>query len=791
MQLELSFLSLIVTMSQSVATAYCKANMGLFDYLERRSKTQNENAEGAGDKPEKLVLFAADYDEMVGDDDIIDSSSRDDEDDLIHSAKSSAPDAPEPPDASDVAESADNPDELVLFAANTMTVIDAAESETETEEAAKVAVEPNEQPVEESSDENAVAPKAAEAAEAVTGVEGEMSAVAPATAEGATAAEVVEDADEVEAAAAVETAEEVEPVEGIDVLVAADFGEAAQAKDAADAAQAVEAVGSEELSDVSADEANETDKPNEADETKQSKKDKKRERKAKKNAAKHGKHAAGVYNPPSVADGEAIEAASGFAAIPSKKKHPVLKGMGIAACVVVVLAAVIYGAGVLVFSNRILPNTFIGNQDISLKSNEEVVQLLDTMTANYSVEAKCGSFSFRTTQADLGLSVGIENVISNIHGKYDPLKWPLYVFEPVHDVSDALDIQFDPTSYAEAFTAAIDSFNQSATAPTNAYIYYDEKAKKFLVQDEVGGTQLDPVLSLAVLTEGIRNLQPVVRFTEDEIIQPTVRGNDERLVESARLATGLISSHIALTIDGKNVRELSSAELSQGIAIDENFQVTFNDEHLNGLCDAIAESFNTIGSERTYTRADGKVITVSGGDAGWEVNTDELKAALLDAIKRAEAASIEVPFYQRGSAYVERGQRDWGNRYIDVDLSEQHVRFYDENGNLFWETDCITGTPDGAHNTPQGVWSVNDEMRSPSKLVGYENGKKIYETTVTFWMPFIRNSIGFHDATWQPGFGGSMYANGYGSHGCVNISYSAARELYNMIQVDDVVVTHY
>jgi len=79
---------------------------------------------------------------------------------------------------------------------------------------------------------------------------------------------------------------------------------------------------------------------------------------------------------------------------------------------------------------------------------------------------------------------------------------------------------------------------------------------------------------------------------------------------------------------------------------------------------------------------------------------------------------------------------------------------------------------------------------SPSKLIGYENGKKIYETMVQYWMPFEGNGIGFHDATWQPSFGGSMYANGYGSHGCVNLSYSDAQTLYGIIDYDDVVVVH-
>ena len=48
---------------------------------------------------------------------------------------------------------------------------------------------------------------------------------------------------------------------------------------------------------------------------------------------------------------------------------------------------------------------------------------------------------------------------------------------------------------------------------------------------------------------------------------------------------------------------------------------------------------------------------------------------------------------------------------------------------------------------------------SPSKLIGYNGNEKIYETEVQYWMPFVGNYIGFHDADWQSAFGGTLYAD--------------------------------
>ena len=82
-------------------------------------------------------------------------------------------------------------------------------------------------------------------------------------------------------------------------------------------------------------------------------------------------------------------------------------------------------------------------------------------------------------------------------------------------------------------------------------------------------------------------------------------------------------------------------------------------------------------------------------------------------------------------------------------------------------------------------------LQSPSKLIGYNGNEKIYETEVQYWMPFVGNYIGFHDADWQPAFGGTLYADGAGSHGCVNLPPSKAAELYGMLSSGDTVVSHW
>ncbi len=56
-------------------------------------------------------------------------------------------------------------------------------------------------------------------------------------------------------------------------------------------------------------------------------------------------------------------------------------------------------------------------------------------------------------------------------------------------------------------------------------------------------------------------------------------------------------------------------------------------------------------------------------------------------------------------------------------------------------------------------------------------------------MPF-NGGVGFHDANWRRDFGGNYYKRG-GSHGCVNMPYSAAQTLFENIEAGCAVLVYH
>lgn len=116
--------------------------------------------------------------------------------------------------------------------------------------------------------------------------------------------------------------------------------------------------------------------------------------------------------------------------------------------------------------------------------------------------------------------------------------------------------------------------------------------------------------------------------------------------------------------------------------------------------------------------------------------------------------------------------------YVYVSISKQHLTYF-VNGKPDMDCPVVTGNA-GNHSTPKGTFRLIYKSRN-QKLKGREDNGDEYESFVNYWMAFIGSAYGLHDATWRSNFGGNIY-QGAGSHGCVNMPYKSAGELYGKIE---------
>lgn len=101
-----------------------------------------------------------------------------------------------------------------------------------------------------------------------------------------------------------------------------------------------------------------------------------------------------------------------------------------------------------------------------------------------------------------------------------------------------------------------------------------------------------------------------------------------------------------------------------------------------------------------------------------------------------------------------------------------------------WKQISLLGTLTWGNATPKGLFAIQGKQ-SPSVLIGPG-----YASPVQYWLPFLGNSYGIHDSSWQThGYGGNLYLT-YGSHGCVNTPLTAVRTLFYTYSVGTPVVIY-
>ena len=465
-----------------------------------------------------------------------------------------------------------------------------------------------------------------------------------------------------------------------------------------------------------------------------------------------------------------------------------LKVLGIVLGVIVALLAVVYLAGALVFMDRFLPRTTVGDLDVSLKSSAEVQGMLADVIDDYVLKVEGQGFSLKLSAAEAGMRLDGRAATDAMHASANAWAWPLEILK-AHDESDKLAATYNESGLGDTVRAAVDEFNKTATPPTDAVIAYSEAKGAFIVEPEAVGTALSYDAVIKAVDDAVLALQPTVKLGADVLQQPKVLSSDPKLTAAAEQANTMIKADLVLTMAGGTAGEVNADLISQWVRLGDDLSATLDEAALTAWVDELAAACNTVGTQRTYTRPDGKMVTVAGGVYGWSVDRDALLNLVKESVAAGTVQTAEVPCTSVGTGYNGAGAQDWGLRYCDIDLAEQYARFYDETGALIWESPIVSGIPDGVHDTSVGVYWLNQKA-SPSKLIGYENGKKIYESDVQYWMPFVGNVIGLHDADWQSSFGGTRYRDGAGSHGCVNLPPYKAAELYGIIQSGDVVVSH-
>lgn len=429
-------------------------------------------------------------------------------------------------------------------------------------------------------------------------------------------------------------------------------------------------------------------------------------------------------------------------------------------------------------------NTMINGQDFSGKTVSDVEDYLKQQVSGYSLTVReQNNETDVISGADISLTYVENDDIRNALDSQNPLLWPSALFsQSSTDVT--VEVGYDEAALTEKIQS-LKAVTKEQTQPTSAYPKYD--GNSFVIQTETYGTAVD----LEVLTEKVKQyiteFKTELRLMDESCyIMPTYTKNSAEVQEACDTMNRYCQASITYTMDKDVV--VDKTLISTWLTCSDDMQVSVDYDSVRAWMREFGKTYDTVGTTRTITTPTGKTAQVSGGTYGWSVNEDQETQDLINSIQNAEVVEREPAYKQTAAS---RGAQDWGNTYLEVDMSAQHM-WYIVNGSVVLETDVVTGRPTPDRETPQGVYSVVEKMRNKvlRGSIDPATGKPEYETPVSYWMRITWTGIGFHDATWQAKFGGDWYQN-HGSHGCINMPLDKAAQLYDMLEMHTPAIVHY
>lgn len=225
------------------------------------------------------------------------------------------------------------------------------------------------------------------------------------------------------------------------------------------------------------------------------------------------------------------------------------------------------------------------------------------------------------------------------------------------------------------------------------------------------------------------------------------------------------------TLDGNYILQMIECNSNN------DFNLVFNKDMVRKFISEIDLSGMTYGATGAYAYTKNGKIIIDKSGFGTTVNVDKETNTLIDRLYTGKSYFNLVPSYIKKNA--PKGAVSLGNKYIQIDLKTQYMWVW-KDGKAIVSTPIVSGNPNKGMSTPPGIFTIRSKMRN---VVLRGPG---YASPVKYWIPF-NGSIGIHDASWQPIYGGNRYFYA-GSHGCINTPLKAVGTLYNNVSLGTPVI---
>lgn len=454
-------------------------------------------------------------------------------------------------------------------------------------------------------------------------------------------------------------------------------------------------------------------------------------------------------------------------------------------CIVIIISVAYFALG-FYYAQGFSYGTWINDVYCTGKSINEInEQMIDGHSFDdFVIETLDGKTEI-ISRKDIGYQIDFEDSLNNILQEQNPFLWyENLIFQGKYKVVP--NITYNDDLLQETIEQLTVIQQEIKNPNKNVIIKLGENGYEII--DETKNV-LNIDKAIQTITMAIKEGKTSISLVEEQCYKDIPLTIEQQMQYMIWEKVDEFQSFLMLYDFGDTVEPVNKSIVSKWITMEDEENTIFAfDEDLNLIIDELkveqyvtqlAEKYDTYNVVRQFKSTRGDMVVIDGGTYGNQLNVKKETQYLLEAFEN-KILEPRVPEYIHKALF--QGKNDIGDTYIEIDLKEQELYFY-EKGELKIQTPVVTGNSKWKLETPAKACAVvgkykNTVLRGPD-----------YASQVDFWVPVYKN-IGIHDAKWRSEFGGEIYKTN-GSHGCINVPRPIMEELFAKFEVGMPVVMYY
>jgi len=438
-----------------------------------------------------------------------------------------------------------------------------------------------------------------------------------------------------------------------------------------------------------------------------------------------------------------------------------------------------------VYAEKIYPNVFFGEIDLSGKTKKQAVAILknsfDKIGAQ-EVKFNANNKEIKATYLDTGLSLDMIEIAEQGYqfgrgGNF------------VENITHSLQLVYTPYKISglpyideEKFQKFIEvSIKQLNSDPVDASIKVENGEVKLVESSNGQHVSLDNLDSL-IIKSALEKIETIALQTS--VVNPAISTLDYSAAQSG--AEAYLNKEIVFTY---NDLTFSPAKKDIGNWLEfytesGNYKARLDDNYIKTYLNNIASRFEVKKADRQVDYQSGNVI--KEGTEGIYLNKDQALADLKNQLEQDKITVTLVVTKQTPNevkVYPAEGiiPGKFEGKYLDVNLSTQ--RLCQIEGSAVISCHVISSGK-ASTPTPEGTFSIGG--KDPKRW------SRTYGLWMPFWQEFKDGVYGLHELPeWPNGYKeGQNHLGIPVSHGCVRLGIGEAEEVFNWTEIGTPVYIH-